>query len=269
MRTDHRSLLAVAEEAVDIASDLARSELPGVITGKGDRDMASEVDFAIERAVREFLRERTPEVTFLGEEEGVSGERAYPMWALDPIDGTANFIRGIPLCGISLGLVERTGFTVGVVDLPFLGSRYTAVVGEGASRNGAPMKASRAEDLGDAIVAIGDYAVGNGSVEKNRLRLALTHQLAARAQRVRMLGSAAVDLCWVAEGKIDASIMLSNKPWATSAGVVIAREAGAAVVDSGGSPHTPASQATIAAAPALIPQILDALRAAESSLPPD
>ncbi|GAA5766888.1 inositol monophosphatase family protein [Streptosporangium roseum] len=76
------------------------------------------------------------------------------------------------------------------------------------------------------MVAIGDYAVGIGAETENRLRLSLTREIAARVQRVRMFGSAAVDLAWVAEGKIDTNIMISSNPWDTAAGVLIAREAG-------------------------------------------
>jgi myo-inositol-1(or 4)-monophosphatase len=81
-----------------------RTLKPGVLTGKGDRDMASEVDFAIERKLRAFLAARTPEIGFLGEEEGTTGNGDELTWSLDPVDGTVNFVHGSPLCAISLGL---------------------------------------------------------------------------------------------------------------------------------------------------------------------
>lgn len=90
------TLLAVAIEAMDIARELVRTRLPGSVTAKGDRDPASEVDFAVERAVRDYLKKLTPEIGFLGEEEGPRGDISGNLfWALDPVDGTVNFIREI------------------------------------------------------------------------------------------------------------------------------------------------------------------------------
>src|SRR5262245_17258372 len=94
------ALLPVAVEAVTIANELIRSRLPGPLTAKGDRDMASELDYAVERALRSHLRSRTPHIAMLGEEEGVTGDaEADLLWALDPVDGTANLVHGMPLTG--------------------------------------------------------------------------------------------------------------------------------------------------------------------------
>jgi myo-inositol-1(or 4)-monophosphatase len=251
------ALLPAAIEAVTIANELIRSRLPGPLTAKGDRDMASDLDFAVERAVRAHLRDRTPGVAILGEEEGVSGDPdSELLWALDPIDGTANLVHGMPLTGVSLGLLHEGRPVLGVIDLPFLDARYWAVEHAGAYVGDRRIAASRTTSLREAMVAIGDYAVGAGADEKNHLRLALTEHLAGRAQRVRMLGSAAIDLAWVAEGRLDASMTMSNQPWDTAAGVVIAREAGAVVIDRDGSDHTSSSVATIAVAPGVAEELL-------------
>ncbi|WP_370770950.1 inositol monophosphatase family protein [Actinomadura roseirufa] len=239
-----------------MAGDLVRTRVPGLLTAKGDRDMASEVDYAVERAVRDYLRDRTPDIAVLGEEEGITGDsRGDLLWAVDPVDGTANFVRGIPLCAFSLGLVRKGRSVVGVIDVPFLGTRYHAAQDIGAYVGDRRIHAGTTTDLRDAIVGIGDYAIGEGAESENRLRLALTERLADNVQRIRMLGSAAVDLAWVAEGKLDASIMLSNHPWDTAAGAIIAREAGAVVSDIDGTPHTFTSSATIASAPAITKEI--------------
>ncbi|GAA3245766.1 inositol monophosphatase family protein [Nonomuraea helvata] len=177
MTIDPRTLLPIAERAVSIASDIIRTKTPGVVTTKGDRDMATEVDYAVEHAVREFLSRETPGTGFLGEEEGVSRMGDRLMWALDPLDGTANFLHGIPLCGVSLGLIDTDMPTLGVIDLPFLGIRYTAAEGAGAQANGSDIRVSDARELETAIVAIGDYAVGKDAHERNRPRLALTKEL--------------------------------------------------------------------------------------------
>ena len=178
----------------DQVVDIIRTKAPGVVTAKGDRDMVTEVDYAVEQAVRDFLTRETPEIAFLGEEEGLTHTGSGLMWALDPVDGTANFLHGIPLCAVSLGLIDKNIPTLGVIDLPFLDTRYTAVEGTGARANGAEINASHTRDLDAAIVSIGDYAVGTGAQERNRPRLALTHELAARVQRVRMFGSAAIEM---------------------------------------------------------------------------
>lgn len=250
------SLLPVALRAAEIAGDLMRTRGPGLVTSKGDRDMASEVDYAVERAVRDYLRERTPDIAILGEEEGMTGDtEADLLWTIDPVDGTANFVRGIPLCGFSIGLVQAERSVAGVVDLPFLGTRYHAALHGGAYAGDRRIRAAGTTDLKDAIVALGDYAVGEGAEAKNRFRIALLQRLVAGVQRVRVLGSAAVDLVWVAEGRLDVGLNLSNHPWDTAAGVIIAREAGARVIDRDGTDHTFTSQAAIAVAPALADDI--------------
>lgn len=268
MTIDTRILLPIAEHACNIASEIIRTKLPGMVAAKGDRDMATEVDYAVEQAVRDFLARETPEIGFLGEEEGVSRTGAGLTWALDPVDGTANFLHGLPLCGVSLGLLDKDTPTLGVIDLPFLGTRYAAALDDGARANGTLIRASHTSDLDAAIVAIGDYAVGTNAESRNRPRLALTQELAARVQRVRMFGSAAIDLVWVAEGKIDANIMLSNNPWDTAAGVLIAREAGATVIDMDGSPHTMNARATIAASPKLVADLVELIAEAQKAAKP-
>jgi myo-inositol-1(or 4)-monophosphatase len=258
----HAELLPLALEAVDQARSLILGGTPGVVRFKGDRDMVSELDQAVEDAVRMFLSRVTPGIGLLGEEQGTTGPDSHLRWLLDPIDGTANLLHGIPLCAVSLALVAGDRPVLGVIDLPFLDSRYTATAGGGASCDGQTIRVSPVSSLVDAVVSIGDYAVGEGSAEKNKLRLAVTAPLAGRAQRVRMFGSAAIDLAWLAHGRTDATIILSNKPWDIAAGVIIAQEAGAIVMDRDGTPHVPDSTATIAASPGIANEILHLLNEA-------
>lgn len=264
-------LLSVADAAVTQASSIVRTQAPGVITAKGDRDMVSEVDLTVERAVRSFLAERTPEIGFLGEEESEVDGSSDLLWVLDPVDGTANFVRQLPLCAVSLGLVSEDTSVLGVIDMPFLGTRYTAAKGLGARCNDQPISGSRCNRLEDAIVAIGDYAVGAGAAAKNATRLAFTHALVPNIQRVRMFGTAATDLAWVAGGNLDASAIFSNNPWDTSAGVLIAREAGVSVLDIDGSQHTIHSTGTVAVAKPLADDLLalidEAQRNAQTETP--
>lgn len=255
-------LLEIAEGAVAVAADLVQSREPGALHFKGDRDMASDTDIAVEQAVREHLAKVTPEIAFLGEEEGAHPGAGELSWVLDPIDGTVNYVHGVPLWGISLGLVDGNRQVAGVLDFPMLGTRYLAADGLGATRNGEPIRVSGCTELSEALVMAGDFAVGADAAEKNRARFALIDLLVPRVQRVRMLGTAALHLALVADGSLDGAVMFSNKPWDTSAGVVIAREAGAVVVDVDGSPHDVASGATIAIAPGIVEELLPLIQQA-------
>ncbi|MGL6234938.1 MAG: inositol monophosphatase family protein [Segniliparus sp.] len=268
--TDPMDLLVTAHTAVDIGVRLltqARKEFShGVsVQSKGDRDFVTNVDLDIQRAISEYLEETTPEIGFLGEESVTKS--ADPLsedlvWTLDPIDGTSNFAHALPLCSVSLALLERGEPIVGVIAAPFLNLRYNAVKNEGAYSDGHRIRASQTASLRNSIVSIGDYAVGEEATQKNKQRIALTAALAENVERVRMFGAATLDLAWVAEGRTDACVILSNKPWDTAAGVIIAREAGALVTDTSGASHSYSSTTTVAAAPGISPALLDLVRQA-------
>jgi myo-inositol-1(or 4)-monophosphatase len=245
-----------ATQAMDIAAGIIRDRLPAVVRAKGDRDMVSDIDVQIERAVRGFLHDETPDIGFMGEEEGGTSEREL-QWVLDPIDGTANFVKGIPLYAISLALISSHEPVLGVIDVPADGSRYVAVVGGGAYWGEERIHARPTTALGHATVTIGDYAVGDQAAAKNQGRLAVTAQLAERALRVRMLGSAAIDLAWVAHGRTDAAIIFGAKPWDIAAGIVLVREAGGTVTDALGSRHNFGATSAVATSSELLSQILD------------
>ena len=174
---------------------------------------------------------------------------------LDPIDGTVNFARGSPLCTISLSLVLAGEPVLGIVDAPFLGERFVARRGRGAYMNGHRITVDEVPSLREAIVAIADFKVGPGAEEENRVHLALVAKLAHESLRVRMLGSAALDLAWLAAGRLNATLMLSNLPWDVTAGLLLVREAGGCVYDHDGSTHTAGSRYTIASVPSLVDPI--------------
>jgi myo-inositol-1(or 4)-monophosphatase len=251
-------MLDAAQEAMRIALDVVRSKPLGRLTFKDDRDSASEVDYEVEDRVRAFLARETPEIGFLGEERGGDASSA-DEWVLDPLDGTSNFVHGLPLYGVSLALIRGSESALGLVSLPALGLAYSAEKGKGARCNGSLINASKTDDLARAMVSIGDYAVGEGARSKNSERLAMTTRLIERVERLRMVGSAATDLTWVAHGKLDATVILSNKPWDTAAGTLIAREAGALTVDMRGEPHSLKSLNTVAVSPSLLEALLPLL----------
>lgn len=253
------ALMGTALTAARQAAGVIRTSPPGNLTPKGPRDVTSEVDFAVETQLRDYLRSQTPSIGFLGEEGGVSGPDDL-VWILDPIDGTVNFTRGLPLCGVSLALARGQWPILGVVSFPFLNMQYTAIESRGAFRNSTRLRVSKTNHMDYAVVAFGDFAVGLQAHTKNTFRLEVICASSGSANRTRMLGSAALDLCWLADGHLDASITLSNKPWDTAAGTLIAREAGASVVDLDGSPHSLASRVTLAATPGLIGDIIELVR---------
>jgi myo-inositol-1(or 4)-monophosphatase len=244
-------LLAIAREAAGRASAYIRTHVPGRLTLKGDRDIASETDTAVERYVQEFLRVRTPKASFLGEEQGSCPNESKLLWILDPVDGTINLLHGVPLCAVSLSVARYGVVLAAVIDLPFLETQYTAVRGAGSFANGRRLQVSSTAALDAALVSIDQFTFGEDAARKNPARLRLVEHLALRAQRIRMFGTSAIDLAWTAEGRLDACIMLGNKQWDTSAGVLLAREAGARVLDHTGSDHTWDSASTVVVAPAL------------------
>ena len=253
--SDLAALLGVAVEAVDRATTIIRSRPMHEVLVKSERDLVSDIDLSVEDTLREFLADETPEIGFLGEERGASGP-AQTQWVLDPVDGTMNFVRGIPLSAVALGLMTEGRSVVAVIDLPYLSARYTAIEGGGTRRNDEPVRGSRCERLEDALVSVGDFAVGPDAQHRNGPRLVTLELLAAAVQRVRMLGTAVTSLAWAADGRIDASVSFGNKPWDTTAGALLAREAGMTVVDLDGTPHDVRSTGTIAVAPAIADDLL-------------
>ena len=264
------AIYAVASRAVDIADaifieafgrDLQRRP-------KGDRDYALSVDDAIQSAVGAFLSQETPEIAFLAEEDDTSHDSGSLIWSLDPLDGTVNYSAHLPLCGISLALIDEYAPLLGVVSLPALGERYESCQDGSARRNGAVLRVQETQRLQDAIVVVGDFAIGKGSHEKNVVRTKLLGLLSDRALRVRMLGSAAMDLAWLASGAVHAAITLWNNPWDHAAGAAIARSAGATIGDAeGASYRTNSDEIISAASPELFLELCKLIRFARSEQP--
>jgi myo-inositol-1(or 4)-monophosphatase len=257
--------LLEVERAVDDASRLlleGRGKMDTVIA-KGDRDFATSLDFEAERMIRARLQQLAPDIPFLGEEDGGPAPASEPIWVLDPVDGTVNFARGSPLCAISLALVEDARPRLAIVDFPFLGERYLAAEGAGAYLNDSAIHTIE-RPLADAVVGFTDFSVGQDAPTENSLHLRLMAALAVTALRVRVHGSEALELAWLAAGRLDAAIMLSNLPWDVSGGVLLVREAGGTVYDLDGSDHGLGSASTIASTRALQRPLLAVLQAASA-----
>lgn len=247
----------IIENVLQTASDIATEQLVQAQAKimKGDRDFALDSDLRIEHAVKRLLLQLDPGSALVGEETSpnVSGEN---FWLVDPIDGTVNYSRRIPLFGICLAKIEQGVPVAAGICFPNLNEIYMAEVGSGAYRNGTRITVSDESSLSSSVVGFGDFATGSGSEEKNRSRLNVLSSLASRALRVRMLGSAALQMAWLSAGVIDASVVLSNKPWDVQAGALLVREAGGVVLDADGSEHGLRSKFTLSSSKALSKELV-------------
>jgi myo-inositol-1(or 4)-monophosphatase len=223
--------LATAVEAVIRAGEAQMARFGGAlrIDKKGAIDLVTEMDLEIERAFRAMIAERFPSHAVLGEEFEETGDReARPRfcWVLDPIDGTTNYAHGLPIFCASLALEIDGVAVVGAVYDPNRRELFTAELGHGAWLNGAPLRVSNAAALIDSLLVTGfHYDIQNDS----RDLVALFGEFISRARAVRRLGSAALDLCYVAGGRFDAFWEHKLQPWDVAAGALIVQEAGGRV----------------------------------------
>jgi myo-inositol-1(or 4)-monophosphatase len=194
---------------------------------KGEVDLVTEVDEQAERVIREILLGAFPSYGMLAEEGGrLSGEEDA-RWIVDPLDGTTNYAHGLPIFAVSIAL-ERAGEVVlGVVHDPIREETYVAELGRGAVLNGEPIKVSDTDELIQALIATGfPY-----DREKMPEALELFGRFVALTRGVRRLGSTALDLCYVAFGRLDGYYERGIWPWDIAAGSLILEEAGGKVTD--------------------------------------
>ncbi len=217
-------------EAAARAVSLVACEL--VTELKVDGSLVTDVDRAIERFLRDALRERYPAHAVLGEEYGWDGPQDAPLWAIDPIDGTTNLAHGLPLWGISVALVAGGAPALGVVALPLLGETYAAARGLGATRNDAPLPPL---PHGGPLHWEDTYAICSTS--------ARDIDFARVTARLRVLGSAALELCWTAAGRVRGCQSISTSLYDIAAGICIAGEAGATTEWLSGEPWSAADMA--------------------------
>ncbi len=216
-----REKLALAERTARAAGALLLSTRDFKVEQKAAHDFVTEMDMASERLIREALLSACPEDGFFGEETGKTAGSGG-VWIVDPIDGTTNFIRGIPIYTISIGYQQHGELLLGAVYCPLLDEMFLGMKGQGATLNGQPIHTSNVSAAGDAIVGI-SFAHRN---EDNKKRMAKVLQLFNELDDVRRLGSAAYDLCCVAMGRFEAFVELGLNLYDIAAGVVILHEAG-------------------------------------------
>ncbi|NLI75080.1 MAG: inositol monophosphatase [Candidatus Riflebacteria bacterium] len=217
------------------AGDLLKSRFATAmqIDHKGTTDLVTEMDLASERLIRDELARAFPGDLQFGEEAGGADFRRGRVWVFDPLDGTTNFAHGLPIFSVSIALCEDGRPRAGAVHQPMTGETFTARAGGGAFRNGEPIRVSAQTDLQQALVVTGFPYVPGPVIEEMMARL---RRLILATQGVRRLGSAAMDLCYVAMGRFDAFWETSLKPWDVAAGALLVEEAGGRVTDFAGSP---------------------------------
>lgn len=192
-------------------------------------DLVTQYDRAAEAVIVTGLRARHPRHRVLGEEGGdQGGDPGAPRWIIDPLDGTTNFAHGLPIFGVSIACEVDGEVRAGVVAAPAMGLTFAAVAGGGATRNGAAIRVSETAALDQALLSTG-FPYDRRTSDQNNFAQFVALQ--RRAQAVRRLGSAALDLCLVASGGFDGYWEMKLKPWDVAAGVLIVREAGGQVSD--------------------------------------
>jgi myo-inositol-1(or 4)-monophosphatase len=189
---------------------------------KGPQDFLTETDKAVEQYLRSVVERQFPEDGFLGEESG--GGAADSLWVVDPIDGTANFCRGIPHYCISIAYLRANTVELGAIYNPGLDELYLARRGRGATRNGSPIVVARTTDYARACVELG----WSLRLPNERYIRALD-QILARGANVRRGGSGALGLAFVADGRLDAYAELHMNSWDCLAGLLLVEEAGGVV----------------------------------------
>jgi myo-inositol-1(or 4)-monophosphatase len=196
-----------------------------VIYEKSIRDDLLDADLQAEVIILQKLRKNFPAFGILSEEAGKENENAPYQWIVDPLDGSTNFQHGSPLFAVSIALLFNKAALLGVIYLPAFNEMFTAIRGCGALLNNRTIFTSYISTLSKSIIHVGDFAK-SGDQKENKARIATIAKLADQVRRVRMIGTAATDLAYIASGRADALIMHSNHPWDIEAGHLILTEAG-------------------------------------------
>ena len=209
---------------------------------KGPKDIVTEADLASQDAIVQILLDAYPSHLVMAEENDASGSSAVGQsagvigadqyrWIIDPLDGTINYVHGIPSFAVSIALERGGELLIGVVYDPVLDECFSAKVGEGAFLNGSLICSSTCQSMAEALMAVSFSAnVPRGSVEISRF-IEVLHT----SHTIRRLGSAALNLCYVACGRLDGYIASSVKTWDVAAGALLLREAGATITSLDGS----------------------------------
>lgn len=235
-----RSALDVAAEAARCAGEIVRRGFGGAFwrASKGHGNIVTEIDVAADTAVRELMRREFPDHGFLSEELApeAAPRHAGCQWVVDPLDGTTNFAWGVPFFCVSVALVCDGAPVVAALYDPLRDELFTAVAGHGAQLNGEPLSVPPADAEPDRSWLVSFDA--SSHPEMRRRAYTLAARLAPEAEAVRVLGSAALALAYVAAGRLDLHYHPSLNPWDVAAAALLVQEAGCAASDWAGRPQT-------------------------------
>jgi len=225
---------------------------------KGVIDLVTEVDHASEEFLISEINRQFPGHSFLAEESGASGAKSEHLWIIDPLDGTVNYAHGVPLFCVSIAYSYQGQVLLGAVYDPMRSEMFSGERGKGAWVNGRPLKVTNVDELQKSLMVTGFPYDSWHAIPNNFDYFA---KLGRLTQGVRRLGSAAIDLCYIAAGRLDGYWELSLKAWDVAAGGLIAEEAGALVTNIKGEPGYLNSPVSIVAAnPRLHPKLLNELK---------
>jgi myo-inositol-1(or 4)-monophosphatase len=227
--------VAAAQQAGKLIADAYRTDFRVDYKQGGTTNLVTEVDRRAEAAIIEALSKAFPEHRILAEEGGEGSQRQSPYkWVVDPLDGTTNFAHGFPAFCVSIGLEEEGRVILGVVYDPLREELFEAQAGKGAFLNGERLRVSQGAALDRALLVTG-FAYDQEGRRRNLKHFA---EFAMRAQGIRRTGSAAIDLCYVASGRVDGFWELALYPWDVAAGSLIVAEAGGRVTNFAGTPFS-------------------------------
>jgi myo-inositol-1(or 4)-monophosphatase len=256
----HPMLNIAVRAARRAGSIINRASLSGgalKIRSKRANDFVTQVDGAAEEAVIDIVRKAYPDHGFIAEESGESSPDAEYLWIIDPLDGTTNFIHGFPQYAVSIAVQRRGALEHAVVYDPTKNELFTASKGRGAFLNDRRMRVSKCLKLDDALVG-----TGFPFKELDRLDLYMKQlrTFMSKSSGVRRAGAAALDLAYVACGRLDAFWELGLAPWDMAAGALLIQEAGGLVADITGEQEFMRTGDVCAATPKIFPQVLEAMR---------
>lgn len=227
------------------------------ITKKGEIDLLTEADLRSEKTILDLIKSHFPGDGILAEESGQSGPGSGHVWIIDPLDGTTNFAHSFPFFAVSIALRVEKEVVFGLVFNPHFHEFFEAQRGRGAFLNGHPIRVSDTKELRDSLLATGfPYSV----YKDPKKVIDLLERMIVRTQGIRRPGSAALDLCYVASGRLDGFWEQGLKPWDTAAGSLVVEEAGGRVGDYKGEAYSPFQKSIVASNPYIFEKMLDILR---------
>ncbi len=252
-----QAMMAAAKSAgAGLMRDRARAHALDV-RRKSGADFFSEADLNAESTVRLALAEAAPEFGFLGEEGGLSaGRDPDSTWIVDPLDGTTNFLRGMPTFAVNIALEQRGDIVAAVTYVPAMGELFHARKGHGAFLNDVRIRVAAGAEIQDSVLAVG---IPFGGKPKQEYFLREMRRLMPQVAGIRRLGAGAIDSAWVAAGRFDAYWEQSVSPWDMAAGALLITEAGGVVSDTAGRPLDIRGGTFLGCAPKLHGALIEAL----------